>query len=94
MTCASIGSSLAAVRQDAQQRVGRQHPLPLQQDQGHRDGDGNAKHPEHDVDLQEERQGDSEQRRMGHGVAEIGHAPPHDETPQRPGHQGDADAGD
>jgi hypothetical protein len=41
-----------------------------------------------------QRQGYAKDRGMGGGVAEIGHAPPHDEAAQRSCSKGDADTGD
>ena len=52
-----------------------------------------AKTPTRQVDSQQQRQRHAEQRRMRHGVAEIGHPPPDDEAAERSGRQRQADAG-
>ena len=49
-------------------------------------------HRQRQVDVQHQPEGDAEQRGVGQGVAEIGHAPPDDEAAQRPGHGRDAQA--
>ena len=56
-----------------------------------RRGDG---HRGHQVDAGDEAEGDAEERTMGQGVAEIGHAAPDDEAAQGAGDGGERQAGE
>lgn len=54
------------------------HQQHRQQQATYGDGHGGA-------DIQQETQGDSQERSMGQGVAKVGHAPPDHEGPQGAG---------
>ena len=80
------------MRKDAEQRVRGERPPALQQNERDRNERGDRKHAGGEVEAQKQRHRDAEQRRMRHRIAEIGHAPPHDETAERPGNCRNADA--
>ncbi|MNI10340.1 hypothetical protein D3C73_634470 [compost metagenome] len=80
--------------EDAEKRIGRERLASLQQEQHGGDKDGNAENGNQKVDFEEQRQRHTEQCRMGHRVAEVGHASPDDETTERACSQRHAYAGD
>ena len=69
---------------DAERRV-RAEALVRQAGDDQRDGERDGEHPSLHRKGKGERQRDAENRRVGGRVAEIGHAPPDDETAERPG---------
>ena len=80
--------------EQAEQGVGGEAPLLLQQHDDHGKSGAYREDADGQVDRQQEAERDAQQRRMRQRIAEIGHAPPHHETAQRAGHQGDPDAAD
>ena len=49
--------------------------------------------PKREAEAQKKPEADTEQARMRQGLAEVGHAPPDDETADGAGNQRDAEAG-
>jgi hypothetical protein len=79
------------VGEHAEQRV-HGDPAPGQARHGDRHRQRHQRDAEKQRQIEGQRQRDAEDRRMRRGVAEIGHPPPHDEAPERPRGQRDADA--
>ena len=77
--------------QDSEQRVDRDDLAARQHHQGQCHAGRDHEDAENEVEVQQRGQGDAKQCRMGHGVAEVGKAPPDDEATQRRRHQRDAD---
>ena len=68
------------MRQDAEQRVGGEDALAFHQHQQQRHGNGGGNRAEREAEAQEQAEAHAEQARMRQRLAEIGHAPPHDEA--------------
>ena len=82
-----------AMRQDAEQRVHRQYALAFHQHQEQRHGNGGGDGAERQAEPQQKPKADAEETGMGQRLAEIGHAPPDDETADRSRHHRNAEAG-
>ena len=81
-----------AVGENAQQGVGGQGTAACQYHQRQGQSHTGAGDGEVEGHLQQKAQGDAQQRGVGKGIAEVGHAAPDHEATQRPGHQGDPQA--
>ena len=68
-------------------------PRALQGDEEEGDAEADDQDADGGIDPDEEPEADPEQRRMGHGVTEIGHPPPDDEAAHGPGGEGDGNRG-
>jgi hypothetical protein len=80
--------------QDAEHGIPADPAEPQQRDQEQGHGERNGKHPDGRSDPRQKADRHAEQRRMRRGIAEIGHAAPHDEAAERASHQRHADTGD
>ena len=80
------------VGEDAEQRVGRELALALQQHERAGEGEADADRRGGQIDAEQHADRDAEQRAVGERVAEVRHPPPHHEAAERPGERGDAEA--
>ena len=80
--------------QDAEQGVGGQRLALLQGHQQQGEQHAADGHRQRQVDVQHQAEGDAEQRGVGQGVAEIGHAPPDDKGAERASDQRRGEAGE
>ncbi|MNC52965.1 hypothetical protein D3C75_1023410 [compost metagenome] len=83
-----------AVGEDAEQGVGGQRLALLQGHQQHGEQHTADGHRQGRADVEQKAQRHAEQRGMGEGVAEVGHAPPDHEGAERAGDQRQGEAGE